>query len=120
MRFILSIIIIAIVSFIAGLYLHWWVISIVAFIISLLLPQRPTPAFIAGFMGVFLLWVILAATINSSNAGILAGRIAQLLKIGNSPSILIFVTGFVGGLVSGFAALSASYLSYKRSANQDS
>jgi len=114
MRFILTILIISITSFVAGLYFPWWVIAIVAFVVLLLLPQKPATAFIAGFIGVFLLWVILAASINSSNAGILAGRIGPLLKIGNSPSILIFVTGFVGGLVSGLAALSASYLNFRK------
>ncbi len=116
MRFILSIIIIAAASFFAGLYFPWWVIAVIAFLVSLLLPQRPSASFITGFIGIFLLWIILAASINSSNAGILAGRIGQLLKIGNSPSILIFVTGLVGGLVSGFAALTASYLNFKRGA----
>ena len=113
MRFITSIIVIAILSFIAGLYFPWWTIAIIAFGISILLPQKPAQAFIAGFMGVFLLWVILAAAINSSNAGILAARIGGLMGIGNSPSILIFVTGLVGGLVGGFSALSASYI-FKR------
>lgn len=114
MRFILTIVIIAIISFVAGLYFPWWAIAVIAFLVSFLIPQKPSVAFIAGFLGVFLLWVILAASINSSNAGILAGRIAQLLRIGNSPSILIFITGITGGLVSGLAALSASYLRLRK------
>lgn len=113
MRFILSILIIAMISFITGLYFPWWAIAIVAFAVSLLLPQKPAMAFISGFMGVFLLWVLMAAFISSSNAGILAARVGQLLGIGSTPSILIFVTGFVGGLVGGFASLTASFLRKK-------
>lgn len=110
MRFIVSIISIAIFSFLAGLYFPWWSVAIVAFVVSLLIHQKAAPALISGFLGVFLLWVILAAFINYSNAGILAGRIGELLGIGNSPSILIFITGFIGGLVAGFASLAASFI----------
>lgn len=110
MRFLISIISIAIFSFLAGLYLPWWSIAIIAFLISLLLPQHPAKGFLAGFLGIFILWILLSALINSSNAGILAGRIGAMLSVGNSPAIMILVTGFVGGLVAGFAALSASFL----------
>ncbi|MFV0604233.1 MAG: hypothetical protein ACK5NK_00190 [Niabella sp.] len=110
MRFLLSIIIIAIASFFAGLYFPWWSIAIIAFAVAFVLPQSPAASFITGFLGVFALWVILAAFINSSNAGILATRIGNLLKVGGAPSIVILVTGFVGGIVSGLAALSASFL----------
>ena len=48
MRFLISIISIAIFSFLAGLYLPWWSIAIIAFLISLLLPQHPAKGFLVG------------------------------------------------------------------------
>lgn len=110
MRFILSIIIIATISFFLGLYFPWWTIAIVAFAVSVLIPLRPASAFISGFLAIFLLWTIMAAFINSSNAGILASRIGQLLGVGSSASMMVFVTGLVGGLVGGLASLAASFL----------
>ena len=110
MRFIISLLVIAILSFVTAQYFPWWVIAVVAFAVSLFVRQKPVPAFVSGFLGVFLLWVILAFFINSANAGILAGRVGELFGMGNNPPTLIIVTGIVGGLVSGFAALTASYL----------
>ncbi len=110
MKFLITVICIAIFSFLAGLYAPWWSVAIVAFIVSLIVHQKPALSFIGGFLGVFVVWVVLAAIINSSNAGILASKIGGLLSVGNSPAIMILVTGFVGGLVGGFAALAASFL----------
>lgn len=110
MRFFASIFVIAITCFVAGLYAPWWSIAVIAFIISLLVPQRPLNAFLSGFAGVFLLWLVLAAFINTANAGILAGRIGGMLGIGANPRLLVLITAFTGGLVAGLAALTASYL----------
>lgn len=110
MKFLISVITIAIISFTAGLYLPWWSIAIVSFMIALLIHQRPLASFIAGFTGIFVLWMIIAAFINTANNSILANRIGEMLGIGQNPALLIFITALIGGLVAGFAALSASYL----------
>ncbi|MBO9617980.1 MAG: hypothetical protein J7539_03000 [Niabella sp.] len=110
MKFFLSILLIALLSYIGGIYFPWWIIAVVGFIIILLLPQRPSAAFLSGFIAVFLLWAVLAARINTANGGILAGRIGLLLGIGKSPVTLALITGVIGGLVTGLAALSAAYL----------
>ncbi|MCH5718815.1 hypothetical protein [Niabella hibiscisoli] len=113
MKFFISLLAIAILSFIVGLYAPWWSIALVAFIISLCISQTPGSSFLSGFTGVFLLWLILALFINAANGGILANRIGGMLGIGQSPVLLAFITAVVGGLVAGFAALTASYLRKK-------
>ncbi len=113
MKFFISLIATAILSFIVGLYAPWWSIALVAFIISLSIAQRPRSSFFSGFMGVFLLWLILALLINAANGSILANRIGGMLGVGQSAVLLAFITALVGGLVAGFAALSASYLRKK-------
>ncbi|MFT4094329.1 MAG: hypothetical protein QM640_11885 [Niabella sp.] len=110
MKFFLSIIIIALICLVAGLYLPWWSVALVAFLIALLVHQKPLLSFLSGFLGVFILWLLLALFINLANAGILANRVGELLGVGPHAGVLIFVTAFTGGLVAGFAALSASYL----------
>lgn len=114
MRLILNILLIAIIAFFAGLYFAWWTVAVAAFIVVLFLPLRPAAAFVAGFMAVFLLWVVLAALINTANDGILASRIGQLLNTGRNPFVLILVTGLTGGIVGGLSALSASYIRFKK------
>jgi hypothetical protein len=110
MKFFISIFSVGILSFIVGLYAPWWSIALVAFIVSICIVQKPGSSFLSGFVGVFLLWLILALLINAANGSILANRIGGMLGIGQSPVLLAFITALVGGLVAGFASLTASYL----------
>ena len=110
MKFLIALILTALLAFVAGLYLPWWSIAIVALLVAVLLNQNAGKAFLAGFLGVFLLWGALAWWINMKNEGILASKIASALPLGGSAIVLILVTGFIGGLVGGFAAMSGSYL----------
>lgn len=113
MKFFISLLSIAILSFVVGLYTSWWSIAVVAFIVSLLISQRPGSSFLSGFMGVFLLWLMIALLINAANGSVLANRIGGMLGIGHSPVLLAFITALAGGLVAGFAALTASYMRKK-------
>jgi MFS family permease len=108
MRFILSILLIAVLCFLAGLYLPWWSIAIIAFAVALFIPQGIGAGFLSGFIGVFLLWALLATWIDIKNENILSHKIAQLLPLGGSSALLILVTALVGGLVGGFAAMAGS------------
>lgn len=110
MKFLAALILTALLSFIAGLYLPWWGIAIAAFIVALLVYQKASGAFLSSFLGLLLLWCGLAFWIDSGNESILSARIAELLGIGNNPFLLILITGAVGGLVAGLAAMSGSYL----------
>jgi hypothetical protein len=110
MKFIVAVILTALLAFAGGLFLPWWSVAIVAMLVAILINQRAGIAFLSGFLGVFLLWVLLSWWINMKNEGILATKIASILPLGGSAFILILVTGFIGGLVAGFAAMSGSYL----------
>lgn len=110
MKFIIALLLTAILSYISGIYFPWWGIAVVAFLVSVIIPQLPGKAFLAGFMGLLLLWVGLAWWIDMKNNGILAARMSQLLPLGGSRVLLILVTGLTGAIVGGFAALSGSYL----------
>ena len=68
MKFIISLLLTALLSFAAGLYLPWWSIAVCAFIVSALIFQQPFKAFLAGFAGVFLLWFIFSWSIDSSTS----------------------------------------------------
>lgn len=110
MKFFISLFSIAVLSFVVGLYAPWWSIALVAFIVSLCISQKPGSSFLSGFSGIFLLWLILALLINAANSNILANRIGGMLGIGPRPVLLAFITALAGGMVAGFAALTASYL----------
>ena len=110
MRFILATLLIALLSFLAGLFLPWWSLAVVAFVIAFLFLQRLSTGFLSGFLGVFMMWGILSLWIDVKNESILSHKIAQLLPLGGSSILLIVVTGFVGALVGGFAAMAGTSL----------
>lgn len=114
MKFTVALVLTALLSFIAGLFLPWWSIALVAMIVALLVHQRAGWAFLSGALGVFILWAILAWWIDMNNNGVLSKKIASVIPLGGSAFLLILVTGLVGGLVAGFAAMSGSYLRASR------
>jgi hypothetical protein len=115
MRFLLATILTALLSFIAGLFLPWWSIAIVAFGVALFMKQFIGRSFLSGFLGVFLLWAIVALWIDLKNESILSHKIAQIFPLGGSSFLLILVTAVIGALVGGFAAMSgASLISHKK------
>jgi hypothetical protein len=109
-KFIVSIVLIALLSFIGGLFFAWWTIAIAAFLVSALIPQRPLASFFTGFIALFLLWGGLATYIDMANNSILSARVAGLVYLHGSSVALLLVTGFIGALVGGGSALTASFL----------
>ena len=110
MKFIVSILLIALLSVAACLYLPWWSIDIVAFIVAALIPQKPFKSFLTGFIALFLLWGLLSWYISSNNNHLLAHKVSLIILKTDSPFILIIATAIIGALVAGFAALSGSYV----------
>jgi hypothetical protein len=109
LKYILSILVTALLSFVSGLYIPWWGIAIAAFLVSAAIPQKPAFSFLSGFLGVFLLWEVLAWWIDNKNSGILSQKMASILGLGGSSLLLIIITSLIGALVAGFAALAGSY-----------
>ena len=110
MRFILATLLTITLSFIAGLYLPWWSIALVAFFVALLIKQSIGFAYLSAFTAIFLLWGGLAVFIHLQNNGVLTERIAYLFKFNGNSFLLILITALVGALVAGFAAMSGSSL----------
>lgn len=106
MRFLLQLIVIAILAFVLEMLLPWWSIAIAAFVGGLALNSRAN--FLAGFLGIGLLWLLYALMMDASSAAPLAERISKVLFI-NKP-LLFLITTVVGGLVGGFAATAGGAL----------
>ena len=110
MKFLLAKVLTALLSFITGLFLPWWGIAIAGLVVALIIYQGAGMAFLSGLLGVFLLWGGLAWWIDMKNNGVLSQKIATVLPLGGNSILLILVTALVGGLVTGFGAMSGSYL----------
>ena len=114
MKLIIAIILISLLSYIGGLFLPWWSIAVFSFLVILFIPMKSGKAFLAGFIGVFILWAFLAWLIDMQNDSILSKRIAELFYLGGSSFLLILTTSLIGGLIGGFGALTSSYLRNKQ------
>lgn len=110
MKFLVAIVLTALLAFISGLFLPWWGIAITSLLVAVLIHQKAGKAFLSGLLGVMLLWAGLAWWIDMKNNGVLSKKIASVLPLGGNAMLLILVTGLLGGLVGGFAAMTGSYL----------
>jgi len=115
MKFITSLILMALLSFAACLYFPWWSIAVVCLIVSALIPQKPGMAFLCGFVALFILWAGLSFWISNNNEHVLAHKISMVILKKDDPNMLILVTGLIGAVVGGFAALTGSLLRKKTS-----
>jgi len=110
MRFFVLLLLTAVLSVVTGLYFPWWSIAPAAFIAGLLVQVAPWKSFLAGFLGVFLSWGALALWIDTKNNHLLSHKVAEIFPLGGSGFLLIMLTALIGGLVGGFAALSAGLI----------
>ena len=112
MKFILSIVLVGLVTYAIGIYgnLPWWSFVVTNLIIAIALPIKPLKSFIAGALGVGALWAGLAFGIDLANNHILSTKVAQILPLGGSYIALIAVTAIVGALLGGLASLTGSFV----------
>ena len=99
MKFLTATFLTALLAFISGLFLPWWGMAITSLLVAVLIHQKAGKAFLAGLLGVFLLWAGLAWWIDMKNNGVLSTKIASILPLGGNSLVLIAVTGLIGGLV---------------------
>ena len=110
MKFLVATLLTAFLAFISGLFLPWWGIAITSLLVAVIVHQHAGKAFAAGMLGLIILWSGLAWWVTIKNHGLLSGKIANVLPLSGNTFLLIIVTGLVGGLVAGFAAMTGSYL----------
>ena len=88
----------------------WWFFALGALLAGWAVPLASFKTWLAGFLGTFSLWLALCVTTDLANAGIMSKKMASILPLGGSSWALILVAALVGGLVSGFASLTGSFL----------
>jgi len=109
MKFITAIILTALLGYAAPLFFSWWSFAITSLIVSFVVYQSPAKSFLAGFVGLSLLWGIHAVILDTANDHILSRDVAFILPLNGSSMLLIWIIAIIGGLISGFAALTGSF-----------
>lgn len=90
---------------ILSLFFPWWSVMIAAFVTALFFSLQRAAVFFVPFLAIFLFWSLYACWLGISNDFILSKKIAILLPLGGQAFLLILVTGLIGGLAAGVAAL---------------
>lgn len=88
-------------------FLPWWTLIIGAAGAGYWVGSKGFVAFGAGFLGVALLWLVTAITIDVQTSSILTEKVAKLFPT-QSTSLLLLLTALVGGLCGGFAGLTGA------------
>jgi len=113
MRFFQQLIFILIVSTVLSLWLPWWSIAIAGFLGGVIFHSGKN--FLAGFLAIIILWGSMIGWTEWHAASDLTTRVAQIFSL-NKP-LLIVVTLLIGGIGSGLAALTGSYIRPKKKKN---
>ncbi len=110
MKFLLQLFGIVFLAHLFQIFLPWYSVGFAAFIMGYILKSNAN--FVAGFLGVALLWLFKAWTMNSSSATDLVERVAHIFSLDNKIWLFLLMA-VVGGLVGGFAALTGAILKKK-------
>jgi hypothetical protein len=104
MRFILQVILTALLAYLIELWLPSWAIVVCAAMVAILIRNPAATSFFSGFVAISLLWMTKATLIDVYTDSIISTKIAPLLGF-QRPIILILITGLVGGILGGLSSL---------------
>lgn len=104
-RLILNFIVTILIALLLSLFLPWWSVMVAAFVTALFFTLNRSAVFFVPFLAIFIFWAVYAFWLGNVNDFILSKKIAILLPLGGNAWFLILVTGVIGGLAAGVAAL---------------
>lgn len=111
MKFILQVFGIVVLAHMFEIFLPWYSIALAAFIMGFIFKSKAN--FLAGFLGIALLWLFKAWLMNSASTTDLADRVAHIFSL-DRKEWLFLLMAIVGGLVGGFSALTGALLKSKK------
>jgi len=105
MKLIIRIIAIGAITYFLSPFTAWWTCMIAGFVVSFISPSSGLNAFISGFLGVGLVWMGQAWTLDVSNQSAFSSKIAEIMNLRDSV-LLILAAGAIGGITGGFSSLT--------------
>ncbi|MEZ4796353.1 MAG: hypothetical protein R2785_04190 [Flavobacteriaceae bacterium] len=94
-----------ILAYVLSLYLPWWSVMLAGLISGFVIPLKKGAVFFVPFLAIALLWIVQSYMLSNTNDFILAKKIATLLMLKGNTTLLLLVTGLVGGLASGISGI---------------
>jgi hypothetical protein len=99
-----------VLGILAQLFFPWWSCAIVAFYVGLWIADSPGKSYAYGFAAMLLMWTVYAGYQSSMNGGLIGTAFSNVFGGKLSSAQLIAGTGFIGGLVGGFSAMTGTLL----------
>jgi hypothetical protein len=109
MRFLIQVILTSLFSYLLQPVLPPWIVVFIAAMVVLITPTTPSLAFLGGFVGISVLWMVKAAHIDVHTHSILSTKVASLLGV-KKPILLLLLTGLVGGILGGLGAACGQHI----------
>jgi hypothetical protein len=101
---------ILVLGVLAQLMFPWWSSAIVALWVGFWVADSPSKSYVYGFASMLLMWSIYAMIQSSANGGLITTAFSNVFGGKLSGTQLIWATGFIGGLVGGFGAMTGTLL----------
>lgn len=86
-------------------FLPWWSVMLAGFASAIIVSLKRWAVFFIPFLSVFLYWISLAYYTGSTNDFLLADKISVLLPLQGNRLLLLVLTGLIGGIPAGIAAV---------------
>jgi hypothetical protein len=113
MKFVAHIIVVLLLSWLLQTFLPWWTMALGAFATGLVFGESGARSFLAGLLGVGLLWFAMAWYLDSSTGSIITSKVAAIFPT-KTVGLLMLITAVIGGLVGGFATMSGAFITHKK------
>jgi len=97
---------ILLLSVAAQFFLPWWIVGLISFGACWWHSESGGRAFLVGFAGIGLSWLLYALLIHLQTGGILTSRMSQLIVRQDGSVFILALTTLVGGLVGGVSGLA--------------
>lgn len=110
MKIILYILLLAVLTFLSGVFLpEWWFVAVISFALAMIFKEGLGRTALVTVVVVFLVWFGTAMYIDAGNSSILSSRMGNLFG-GLSPGLLAAVSGLIGSVCALLGALTGASL----------
>ncbi|MCB0383459.1 MAG: hypothetical protein KDD05_09255 [Psychroserpens sp.] len=94
-----------IIALLLSKVLPWWSVMLASFLTAFFISLKKSAVFFVPFLAIAIFWMVFAFWLSNANDFTLSKKIAVLLPLQGNPYLLILVTGIIGGLAGGIAAV---------------
>lgn len=107
MIFLFRLVLISVLTYSTALFTPWWSAIVCAAMIAFFMPGNNFNAFLSGFMGVGLVWMVMAWKVDIETGSIMSLKMVNLLPV-NDGNMLIIVTAVIGGVSGALGAFTGN------------